>query len=312
MIVPVALAAALATMPQVLPRATGLEVFARTTESNGGTKVTALFSIGDLRVPHTRFVSVPKNVCDGFSVSTNQPARAAYGWRVSIGPVTYAPESRAPVRADVLLIAQRLWNASGPAGDGDLLAALPTQSAERSAVLDMLPALRPDGACRASRLTLEARLLPETAPQGPAEKVIEAELWFVHKAPDGKETSQRQVVRMRDGGRGDFYFDDMHLTPGRDKYTVPIAVEVFGTILTGVMQRDGDVNMTLHLTRRYVHEGNDVAFGKWPKTGKTEYPMTVKAGEVVSFLLPPLADDDGLLLGHRFSLRLRLKPVGAE
>jgi hypothetical protein len=40
--------------------------------------------------------------------------------------------------------------------------------------------------------------------------------------------------------------------------------------------------------------------------------MTVKAGEVVSFLLPPLADDGGILLGHRFSLRLRIKPVGDD
>ena len=312
MMASITLAAALAAMAQLQPPATGLEVFARTTESNGGTKVTALFSIGDLRTPHTRFVYVPKSVCDGIAVSTNQPSRALYGWRVSIGPVTYAPESKAPVRADVLLVTQRQWNAGAPVSDGDLLAALPTQAAERSAILDMLLPLRPEGPCRASRLTLEARLVPDTPPQRSAEKVIEAELWFVHKAPDGKETSQRQAVRLRDGGRGDFYFDDMHLTPGRGKDTVPIAVEVFGTILTGTMQRDGDVNMTLFLTRRYVHEGTGLAFGKWPKTGKTEYPMTVKSGEVVSFLLPPLADDDGLLLGHRFSLRLRLKPVGDE
>jgi hypothetical protein len=115
---------------------------------------------------------------------------------------------------------------------------------------------------------------------------------------------------MRDGGRGDFYFDDLHMTAGRDTYTVPIAVEVFGTILTGVVARDGDVNMTLNLTRRYVNE--ESALGVWPKTGKTEYPTTVKAGEVVSFLLPPLADDGGILLGHRFSLRLRIKPVGDD
>jgi hypothetical protein len=203
-----------------------------------------------------------------------------------------------------------MWNASGPAGGAALLAALPTQAAERSAVLDTLPALRPDGACHASKLTLEARLLPETAAQPPREKLVEAELWFVHKTPDGKETSQRQVVRMRDGGRGDFYFDDLHMTAGRDTYTVPIAVEVFGTILTGVVARDGDVNMTLNLTRRYVNE--ESALGVWPKTGKTEYPTTVKAGEVVSFLLPPLADDGGILLGHRFSLRLRIKPVGDD
>ena len=133
----------------------------------------------------------------------------------------------------------------------------------------------------------------------------------MHKPPDGQETSQRQVVRMRDGGRGDFYFDDLNLTVGPDSYRIPIAVEVFGMIHTGTVDADGDVNITLYLTRRYVNK-KETALGAWPKTGKTEYPTTVKAGEVVSFLLPPLADDGGILLGHRFSLRLRIKPVGSE
>ena len=305
------LAVALATSVQVAPAATGLEVVARTTESSGRTKVTTLFTvIGDLRNRQTRFVYVPKNVCDGIAVSTNEPPRAMYGWRVFVGPVTYAPGSKARVRADVLLTTQRMWNVSGTAGDEPLLTALPTQASERSAVIDTLSGLRPDGACRATGLALEARLLPETPAQRSIEKVIEAELWFVHRAPDGNESSQRQVVRMRDGGRGDFYFDDLHLTAGRDAHTIPIAVEVFGTILTGTMGSDGDVHMTLNLTRRYVNE--QTAFGVWPKTGKTEYPTTVKTGEVVSFLLPPLADDGGILLGHRFSLRLRIKPVGND
>ncbi len=311
MMVSFTLAIALAATVQVAPAATGLEVFARTTDSNGRTKVTTLFSmVGDLRSRQTIFVFVPKSVCDGIAVSATEPPQAVYGWRVFLGPVTYAPESKAPVRADVLLTTQRMWSASGAAADKPLLTALPTQAAERSAVLDTLSALRPDRGCRASRLTLEARLLPETSAQRSMEKLIEAELWFVHKAPDGKESSQRQVVRMRDGGRGDFYFDDLHLTVGRDSFSTPIAVEVFGTILTGVVGSDGDVNMTLNLTRRYINE--KTAFGVWPKTGKTEYPTTVKAGEVVSFLLPPLADDDGILLGHRFSLRLRIKPVGGD
>ena len=80
---------------------------------------------------------------------------------------------------------------------------------------------------------------------------------------------------------------------------------------TGTVQANGNVNLTLYLTRRYMNK-KETVFGAWPKTGKTEYPMTVKAGEVVSFLLPPLADDGGILLGHRFSLRLRIKPVGSD
>jgi hypothetical protein len=302
------LAVSVAAAVQAAPAATGLELVARTTDPNGRTNVTSLISlVGNLRNPQTLFVYVPKSVCDGIAVSEYEPARSPYGWRIFVGPVTYAPQSKAAVRADVMLTTLRMWNASGTVPDAPMFTALPNQAAERSAVIDALPALKPAAGCTASTLTLEARLLPQASVQRVVEKFVEAELWFVHKTPDGKESSQRQVVRMRDGGRGDFYFDDLNLTVGEESYKFPIVVEVFGTILTGTVDPDGDVNMTLHLTRRYVAKGT--AFGVWPKTGKTEYPTTVKAGEVVSFVLPPLADDGGILLGHRFSVRIRIQPV---
>ena len=305
---PFTLALALVAALQVEP-ATGLEIIARTTDARGNTTATTAFSItGSLRVSHQRFVYVPKSVCDGVRASTTEPPKSPYGWRIFVGPVTYAAGSAAPVRADVLLTTLRLWNASGDVPDGPMFAALPTQAAERSTVIDTLTSLRPTAGCTASTITLEARLLGQAPVQGASEKLVEAELWFVHKGPDGKETAERQVVRMRDGGRGDFYFDDMNLTIVRDPFKLPIAVEVFGTIDTGVMDAQGNLHMTLYLTRRYINK--DLASGKWPKTGKTEYPTTIKAGEVVSFILPPLADDDGILLGHRFSVRLRIKPVG--
>ena len=308
--VPFTLAVMLAAAVQPAPSATGLRLIARATDANGRATVTSLMSrIGDLRSPWTVFVYVPKSVCDGIAVSEHEPPRSPYGWRIFLGPVTYAPQSTAPVRADVMLSIQRMWNASGKVPDAPMFAALPTQAGERSAVIDTLPALRPTAGCTASAFTLEAQLLPERAVQRVTEKLVEAELWFVHKAPDGKETSQRQVVRMRDGGRGDFYFDDMNLTLPNEMYTLNIAVEVFGTLHTGTVDSRGNINLTLHLTRRYIAKGT--AFGVWPKTGKTEYPTTISAGEVVSFLLPPLADDGGILLGHRFSVRLRIKPVGS-
>jgi len=304
------LAMMLAAAVQAAPSATGLKLIARTTDSNGRTTVTTLTSlVGDMRSPQTLFVYVPKSVCDGIAVSEYEPPRSPYGWRIFLGPVTYAPQSKAPVRADVMLTTLRMWNASGKVPDAPMFAALPTQAAERSAVLDTLPALRPSGGCTAAALTLEAQLLPETSVQRVAEKLVEAELWFVHKTPDGKETSQRQVVRMRDGGRGDFYFDDLNLTLPNESQRLDIAVEVFGTLHTGTVDSHGNINLTLHLTRRYIAKGT--AFGVWPKTGKTEYPTTITAGEVVSFLLPPLADDGGILLGHRFSVRLRIKPIGS-
>ena len=298
---------------QAAPSATGLKLIARTTDANGRTTVTSLMSlVGNMRSPQTIFVYVPKSVCDGIAVSEHEPPRSPYGWRIFIGPVTYAPQSKAPVHADVMVTTLRMWNASGKVPDAPMFAALPTQAAERSAVIDTLPELRRTAACTATTLTLEARLLPEDSIQRVTEKLVEAELWFVHKAPDGKENTERQVVRMRDGGRGDFYFDDLNLTLPNELQTLNIAVEVFGTLHTGTVDSQGNINLTLYLTRRYINTNKGVVLGQWPKTGKTEYPTTVKAGEVVSFLLPPLADDGGILLGHRFSVRLRLKPVGSD
>jgi hypothetical protein len=307
MMAPFSLAFALGTALQAASAAPGLEVVARTTEADGRTKVTTLFSItGSLRVPHQRFVYVPKSVCDGVAVSMDEPPKSQYGWRIFVGPVTYAAQAAVPVRADVMLTTMRMWTASGPVPDAPMLAALPTQAAERSAVIDTLSRLRPTPGCTATTLSLEARLLGDAGTQA-AERLVEAELWFVHKAPDGKEAAQRQVVRMRDGGRGDFYFDDMNLTTSGGFANIPIAVEVFGMIHTGAMDAEGNAAITLYLTRRYINR--KPALGEWPKTGRTEYPTTVKAGEVISFVLPPLADDGGILLGHRFSVRLRIKAV---
>jgi hypothetical protein len=306
----IAMAAAAPQTQQIT--AAGVEVRARTTQENGETSMTSLFTFpGDLRAPQTMFVYAPHSVCDGVFASKDEPSRALYGWRIFMGPVTYAAGSRAPLRADVMLTTHRMWSAGAKESDAPLFLALPTQSSERSGVIDTVSAPRPVDGCKASSVTLEARLLPHAPAPRPADTLVEAELWFVHKAPDGKETTERQAVRMRDGGRGDFYFDDMTLTLSGEGFTTPIAVEVFGSIHTGMVDADGDIDITLYLTRRYINKAA-VAFGVWPKVGKTEYPTTVKAGEVVSFVLPPLADDGGIFLGHRFSVRLRLKPVGDE
>jgi hypothetical protein len=169
---------------------------------------------------------------------------------------------------------------------------------------DAVVPLRPVNGCTALSMTLEVGITKRaTAP------VMEAELWFLHRAPDGKETTQRQTVRMRDGGRGDFYFDDLTITANSGSGAEPIALEVFGTLSTGTMMDDGEINMSLQLTRRYI-DPKAAALGATPTVGRANYPLTITAGEVVSFILPPLDSDRGQLLGHRFSLRLRIRPVG--
>ncbi len=316
------LALAFVAAVQAASPATGLELIAHTTDSNGRTTEKSLIRlIGNLRSPATLFVHVPKSVCDGIAVAEYEPPPSPYGWRVFIGPVTYAPKSKAPVRADVMLTTLRMWNASGAVPDAPMFAALPTQAAERSAVIDTLRALRPTAGCNVSALALEARLLPqasvqrviEVSPETPAlrvnEKLVEAELWFVHKAPDGKETSQLQTLRIKADGSGEFYFDDLEIQTRWLEHDIKLTVEVFGGLLTGKPE-NGKINLMLNLTRRYMTK--QFLIGAWPKTGSANMPMTVAVGEVVSIVLPPLQDDSGVFLGHRFSLRMRLKPLAPD
>ncbi|MDQ3070253.1 MAG: hypothetical protein M3R55_11065 [Acidobacteriota bacterium] len=180
-----------------------------------------------------------------------------------------------------------------------IIAALITQY-ERATV-----PLAPVDGCNALSASLEAGLTTDHRVD-----VFEAELWFVHKTPDGKETSQRQAVRLRSGGGGDFYFDDMGLTIKQLAKDLPIAIEVFGSLSTAT-RPNNTIFTIVNLTRRYVpKDTGSIALGAWPKVGKMAYPIEVTPGEVVSFLLPPLEDDHGMFLGHRFSVRLRIKPLG--
>lgn len=301
------LALALAQAP--VPESLGLQITTVTRVSNGPDKLGGMFFI-----PHpigrsnAIYYFANPTVCDGLASSaaptTGSPgvrvAGPKFGWRVEVT----SPPGTAPV-----LKWSRLDGAAKAVAPLDGTKTLPRElPVFKNIELDSLDQKLPGGAeCGAVSYSLVARYAPAFRHRAAQSKVLEAELWFVHKAPDGKEETQRQVVRMRDGGRGDFYFDDLNLTAQNESLTLPVAVEVFGTINTGTMMSNGDINIALSLTRRYINKA--AAIGRWPKTGSTDYPMTVRAGEVVSFVLPPLADDGGILLGHRFSLRLRLKPL---
>ena len=64
------------------------------------------------------------------------------------------------------------------------------------------------------------------------------------------------------------------------------------------------LTMTLH--RRLVAPTNGY-FAWKSKEGQTNYAQSIAPDEVVSFQLPPIPGDDGALVGHRFSLRVRVK-----
>jgi hypothetical protein len=127
-------------------------------------------------------------------------------------------------------------------------------------------------------------------------------VWLVHKDPAGLESTQRQVVRAAGGSGSSFVFDDIVVkTPAG-----PITVEVYGdlAVLTGHGE-SGQPWLVLDVTRRYVNSGK--SFGWKTKEGGAKFTQTLRPDEVVAFNLLPIKDDEGALLGHRFSVRVKTK-----
>jgi hypothetical protein len=275
-----------------------VELEVRAALPNQESKVIGSTRLTDVRKPEVLYVYAPRTFCEGISFSSEKPASAAYGWSVEVIPTVGTPNA-------AVIRWTRLWiNPGANRRMGARGLRLDDPSWASRSVLDRLDGGSPKNqdACNVLSATVAATLTKREA------RVIEAELWFVHKAPDGKETSQRQAVRMRTSSRGDFYFDDMTLNANVGGRSEPLTVEVFGTLITGTMTPDGQMNIALQLTRRYINP-KAIALGIPPTVGKGEYPMTIDAGDVVSFLLPPLENDRGAFLGHRFSVRLRIKPL---
>ena len=143
-------------------------------------------------------------------------------------------------------------------------------------------------------LQVEAAATPETA------KVFELEFWLVHRDPAGKETTQRQVVRTGSMA-AEFYFDDIKIVTDRG----PVTVEVYGNTSPPRDNLNGSVFFNMWVHRRYVTTAP--AYGWKTKDGDDSYGGSRSVGEVVAYLLPPLPADEGALVGHRFSLRVRVR-----
>lgn len=136
-----------------------------------------------------------------------------------------------------------------------------------------------------------------TAEASSASDPTETEIWLVHKDPAGLETMQRQVVRSA-SGNGSYVFDDIVVKTERG----PITVEVYGSI--GV-RTGADPWLGLDVNRRYVTTAT--AFNWKTKEGGTKFNQAFRPDEVLAFNLLPMKDDEGALVGHRFSVRVRTK-----
>lgn len=151
--------------------------------------------------------------------------------------------------------------------------------------------------CAALSMNLQVQSV-ETATTAP---VFEIDYWLVHRDPAGKETTQHQVVRTRAPNSADFFFDDIRVETERG----PVTVEVFGGTGSPWVNNNGSTGMNFGVSRRYVTTSS--GFPWKTKEGRNDFGSSFNAGEVLSFTLPPVPNDDGALVGHRFSLRIKMR-----
>ena len=118
-----------------------------------------------------------------------------------------------------------------------------------------------------------------------------AELWLIHKLPDGAEESQRYATNLGEQG-APFGFPPVSVRTDSGA----VAVEVSGRI-TPVLIRDS-AGIQLSIGR---------SVGRSMGGSFTSLPLPAP-GEVLSFELPSPSRSQDPLGDHRFSLRLRLTP----
>ena len=156
----------------------------------------------------------------------------------------------------------------------------------------------PVDGCANLSMNLELQSI-ETAATSP---IFEIDYWLVHRDPSGKETTQHQVVRTRAPNPADFFFDDVKVETERG----PVTVEVFGSTGSPWVNGNGSLGINIGVSRRYVT--TSPGFPWKTKEGQNNFGgSTFNTGEVISFTLPPMPNDDGALVGHRFSVRVRMR-----
>jgi hypothetical protein len=160
-------------------------------------------------------------------------------------------------------------------------------------IRDGLPSERSD----ALRQALEARQADGKRDGGrqslPASPLSEAEIWLVHKLPDGSERSE--LIRQPLRETASFVFPSIRLTSSGTAFDL----EVFGFIRR-LIADDGAVSLQVAIGQRQAGIGTTDSYSGSGKVVSWPGPA-----EVLAFELP---SDSRLPAGHRFDLRLRLTP----
>jgi hypothetical protein len=158
----------------------------------------------------------------------------------------------------------------------------------------------------------------------------DAELWLVHRRPDGTETTQQQSVRFSHADQT-FTFPAVVVPTSKGDVSLDISGSVraatpadaferssyfqFGgdtSVLRwtraygAVTTKDTPLGVALTMTRRGRAAGTPALD---TRGGSYFYVDMPPATEVLSFEFPALPAAETLLKGHTFSLRIRVKPV---
>lgn len=145
----------------------------------------------------------------------------------------------------------------------------------------------------------------ETAAAAETAKVFELEFWLVHRDPAGKETTLRQVVRTGSLA-AEFYFDDLKVETDK------------GPITVGGPREHQPASFIPGRPSPLQYVGSSSLRNRLPtldwktREGDSSYGGARSASEVVAYQLTPLPDDGGAFVGHRLSLRVRVKVLQTD
>jgi hypothetical protein len=139
-------------------------------------------------------------------------------------------------------------------------------------------------------------VVPLITPAGPP---VDAELWFVHRRPDGTEDSQHLAVHATPAG-APFEFPSVPLATSRGRFLIGITGRLQSIIVSGHPSR-----IIVTITRKIGVEGAP----QLDSSGNSYSNLAIPApGEVIAFEMPPAPGADALE-GHQFSVRMRVGGV---
>lgn len=236
------------------------------------------------------FVYSQTNLCRSM-ISRTAPLEAIDGWRVTI-----SERGRTTTQVTLSVNWQRTWERGRPVtGGSGGTSELTLQGGDRVG-LDQLTRPTQPGNCMATSKTLEVRVArtvqvrpavmtgsspvtpPVVEPDASLETPVVAELWMVHRAPNGNETVDYQAVQLVAGGVG-FMFRGLP----SDTTEGAMVIDLNGQ-LRAVQRADGSRGLALSLTRSFTQ----VATGqvRFSGSGGNKTLDWLSPGDVISVDVP--------------------------